>query len=156
MKIAKIDIGFVDTDDVSINVFLPGCKLNCKGCFTPELKDFNAGFEVPMDEVLDQIKGRMELTSTVCLIGGNPPDHKDITEFVKKLKELNAIIWVYCGYEFEKVKSEEWVRYCDYIKAGPYIQHLYNKNYRFASTNQKLYKNDSGKWILEEQYASIS
>lgn len=152
MRIAKIDIAFNDADDVSINVWLPGCKLNCKGCFTPDLKKFNAGFDVPMNEVLDRVKERMELTKIVCLIGGNPPDHENILELTKRIKELGATVWMFSGYEFEKIKNEEWVRYCDYIKAGPYMEELQSKDYRYASTNQKLYKQECGKWKIVEEY----
>ena len=120
MKIAKVDIAFNDTDDVSINVWLPGCKLSCDECFTPELKNFNAGFEVSIEDVMGMVEERLELTKTVCFLGGNPPDHKDIEELTRRAKELGATVWVYSGYEFEKIQDEEWVNNCDYIKAGPY------------------------------------
>lgn len=152
--ISKIDISFNDTNDISsINVWVPGCKLNCEGCFTPELKDFNAGFDVPLEEIIDKIKERMELTNTVCFIGGNPPDYKDINKLIKAVKDLGVTIWLYSGYEFEEIKDKSWVQYCDYIKAGPYIKEKENKDYRWASTNQKLWKRqDSNKWEVEEQY----
>jgi len=156
LKIAKIDIGFVETEDVSINIYLSGCKLNCEECFSPHLKDFNSGKDASVDEVMDVVKERFELTKTVCFLGGNPPDNKNIGELTKQVKELGGIVWVYSGYDFEDIKDKEWVKYCDYIKAGPYIKELASMNYSYASTNQKLYKRESDKWIMEECYASVS
>jgi len=153
MKISKIDIGFVETDDVSINVYLSGCNLNCKGCFSPELKDFKAGYEISVDELIETIKGKFDLTKTVCLLGGNPPDNNDLIDIVKKIKDVGGNIWLYSGYGFEDIKNKEWVQYCDYIKAGPYIESMESKDYRWASTNQKLYHKDKGgKWEIVEEY----
>jgi len=156
MKISKIDIGFVETDDISINIYLSGCKLNCEECFSPDLKDFNSGQNVSIDEVVDMVKERFELTKTVCFLGGNPPDNSNIEELTKRIKDLGAKVWVYSGYNFEDIKDKEWVKYCDYIKAGPYMKELVNTDYSYASTNQKLYKRESDKWTTEEWYASIS
>lgn len=102
------------------------------------------------------VKERFELTKTVCFLGGNPPDNANIDELTKRIKELGGTIWVYSGYNFEDIKDKEWVKFCDYIKAGPYIKELANKEYSYASTNQKLYKRESDKWIVEEHYASVS
>ena len=156
MRIAKVDIAFNDTDDISINVWLPGCRLNCDECFTPELKNFNAGFEVPIEDVIGMIEERLEMTKTVCFLGGNPPDHKDIEELTRKVKELGTTVWVYSGYDFERIQGERWIDNCDYIKAGPYKKELASIEYSYASTNQKLYKRESDKWIMEECNASIS
>ena len=157
MKISKIDTGFIETNDISTNVYLNGCKLNCKECFSPELKDFNSGQEISIDELIEMIKERFELTKTVCFLGGNPPDNNNIEELTKRVKELGGTVWVYSGYNFEEIKDKEWVKFCDYIKAGPYKKkELANKEYSYASTNQKLYKRESDKWVVEDCHAGVS
>jgi anaerobic ribonucleoside-triphosphate reductase activating protein len=150
-NVARIDIGFLETDDISINVWLPGCRLNCKNCFSPELKRFDCGEKILIDDLIDAVRQRSELTKTVCLIGGNPPDNENINEIAAGLKKIGMTVWLYTGYEFSKIQNCKWLQHCDYVKTGPYISELDSNNYRFASTNQKLFRRIDGVWKVEEE-----
>lgn len=68
-------------------IFLPGCTFRCPYCHNPELvlddssQDFLEGY------VLNKLEERKGLVDSVCITGGEPTLHKDLPEFIKKLKD---------------------------------------------------------------------
>ena len=40
---------------VRVSVFMQGCTFNCKNCFNKETHDFNGGFLMDVDEVIEAL-----------------------------------------------------------------------------------------------------
>lgn len=84
-KMSLID--FPET--VSAVVFTMGCNFRCPFCHNPELV-LPEKFNTPLDEeeLFSFLKKRKGLLDGVVVTGGEPTIHKDLPEFVTKIKEL--------------------------------------------------------------------
>jgi pyruvate formate lyase activating enzyme len=74
---------------VSAVVFLGGCNFRCPFCHNRELVLNPDGTEsIPEGEVLQFLKERKKWLDGVVVSGGEPTLHKDLPEFLGKIKEL--------------------------------------------------------------------
>lgn len=125
-------------------IFTQGCSHKCKNCHNPDTHDFNGGYYISVEELLnivESIKGIRGIT----LSGGDPlyKDNKDaVTKFCKLYKERNPdkTIWLYTGYTFEQIdKSEEILKYLDVLVDGRFVEELKSLEIKYrGSTNQRL------------------
>jgi pyruvate formate lyase activating enzyme len=75
--------------EVSATVFTRGCNFRCFFCHNPELvvpEKYNPLLD--SNEVLDFLAGRFGKLTGVCITGGEPLLQPDITDFIKKLKDM--------------------------------------------------------------------
>ena len=139
MRIAGIlTDSIVDGDGVRDVIFLQGCKRACKGCHNPNTWDLCGGEEVPLETIVDRLRG----TSNCITISGGEPllQYDELLELLYLLKQQD--VWLYTGYTFEDIPN--------YIKLGllPFVQVIVdgafeedkkNSELRFrGSTNQRL------------------
>jgi pyruvate formate lyase activating enzyme len=68
-------------------IFLPGCNFRCGYCHNPELVIDEGLNEVMEGWLLNKVEERKGLVDSVCITGGEPTLHKDLPEFIKKLKD---------------------------------------------------------------------
>lgn len=84
-------------------IFTQGCPHKCEGCHNPQTHDFNGGYEVDTDGLLEKIKEN-PLLSGVTLSGGEPFMQVDkMVGFAKKIKNLGLNLVVYTGFTFEQL-----------------------------------------------------
>jgi pyruvate formate lyase activating enzyme len=80
---------------IATTVFTVGCSFRCPFCHNPELvlpeRDGERGSvsEKEFFEFLDKRKNKLE---GVCITGGEPTVHKDLPEFMKKIKERGFLV----------------------------------------------------------------
>lgn len=74
-------------------VYLPGCNFRCPFChnmdlvLTPEnLKN------VEFEEVADYIKQNISFIDGICVTGGEPCRHEDLTSFLTKIRTLKVMV----------------------------------------------------------------
>lgn len=67
-------------------IFLPGCNFRCGYCHNPELVVDEGLNDVMEGWLLNKLEERKGLVDSVCITGGEPTLHKDLPEFIKKLK----------------------------------------------------------------------
>lgn len=106
LRIAGIEKESI-TDGVGIRytVFTQGCKHKCLGCHNPETHDINGGYDIAIDEIIEDLKSN-PLLDGITLSGGDPFfQAKECTELLvrirKELKHLN--VWAYSGFTFEQL-----------------------------------------------------
>lgn len=77
---------------VACTVFTGGCNFRCPFCHNALLvtEDFKAEFSE--DEILSFLEKRRGLLDGVCITGGEPLLHKDITDFIRKTKEMGYAV----------------------------------------------------------------
>lgn len=146
MKIYSLQIGYgiEIKDEISLNIYLSGCKnnKNCERnkCHNPELKDFRNGnnYSLFKDNINKFIKNN--LIGCIVLLGGEPLDQncfdlKDLILYIKS--KCNLPIYLYSGYNYEE-KSELITKLfkigIDGFCLGPYKENgekkwLYKKDY---------------------------
>ena len=75
--------------EVSAVLFTAGCNLRCPFCHNPELVGSAAPEEfLPLSEILAFLQRRSEILGGVCVTGGEPLIHADLTELIGEIKHL--------------------------------------------------------------------
>lgn len=126
-------------------IFVTGCTHNCKNCFNGEYQDFNYGEIWTENETLKAIKYlNDENVSGLTLLGGEPMQNLELIEIVKKIKsEVLKPIWVYSGYTFEEIISNEkrceLLELCDVLVDGRFVEEEKDLKLKFrGSRNQRI------------------
>lgn len=137
----------VDGPGLRTVIWTQGCPHNCKGCHNPQTHDFDKGYKVDIDEVVSQIKNT-KLQRGITISGGEPfVQVEPLIEIVKVVKkETNFDIWIYTGYTFEelisnenKEKNLELLKYVDVLVDGRFIENKKSYDLIFrGSSNQRL------------------
>lgn len=140
-------------DQVTLAINISGCPNHCPGCHSPwlwedvgeQLCDVPAAGGQPDFSALEQIVGNYAACiSCVCFMGGdNSPEEVEACALrVRELWPALKTAW-YSGRELlpPGISAGSF----DYLKLGPYIEAC--GGLRSPSTNQKLYRIDSGRFI---------
>lgn len=150
-------LDFPENDDCIV-LYTIGCVHNCTNCHNKKLQ--NGHNKLSNDDILDLIiKASIKYkTKNIVFSGGDPLYIENVLDVIyinKTLKNKNFYTCVYTGYELDDLNT--FMMSFDYIKTGKYIeekkQHTYKGEDKFqlASTNQKLYKYENGKYNLKSK-----
>lgn len=136
----------VDGVGIRYVIFTQGCRHNCKGCHNKHTHDFNGGYSVDVEDIVEDIK-KYKYLDGVTLSGGDPfYQAKECCKLLKILKnELNINIWCYTGFTYEELMGIKdkyilrMLKHIDVLVDGRYIESLRDLNLRFrGSRNQRL------------------
>lgn len=128
IRIAGIEpYSVVDGPGIRYTIYMQGCLHNCKGCHNPQTHDSKGGYEISLEELLEDIANKEDHLTGFTLSGGDPFEpyiniHKT-KEICKELKERykDKSIWIYTGYTFEQLKHIDWIKeYVDVIVDGKF------------------------------------
>ena len=74
-------------------IFTLGCNFRCRYCHNPELVlPEKYGLEIPIDEVYKFLESRVGKLDAVCITGGEPTEHLDLPEMIKKIKGMGFLV----------------------------------------------------------------
>lgn len=142
LKFINTDVVFQEIpDEVTLAINISNCPCRCPGCHSSYLwKD--EGTPLTTVTLSELIKKYKDTITCLCFMGGDiDPQSVDLLAQEAKRMDSSLRIGWYSGRLriSPAVKMENF----DYIKIGPYIQHLGPLN--SPTTNQRLYKkqNDS-------------
>lgn len=91
MKIYGMEkLSLVDYDGcTACTLFTGGCNFRCPFCHnSPLVVDAVKQIEIPQEEIFDYLSKRTKLLDGVVVSGGEPTLHKDLPEFIAKIKQL--------------------------------------------------------------------
>ena len=93
MKIAGIQkLSLVDFDGhISSTIFTSGCNFACAFCHNSSLIP-NSNDLLKIDNIIDFLQKRKNMLDSVCITGGEPTLHKDLPEFISKIKEMGYLV----------------------------------------------------------------
>lgn len=78
---------------VACTVFTKGCNFRCPYCHNSVLVlEENSVNNVSEDEIMRFLKKRMGILDGVCISGGEPLMHKNIINFIIKIKEMGYLV----------------------------------------------------------------
>jgi pyruvate formate lyase activating enzyme len=80
---------------ISCTVFLIGCDFRCPWCYSSELvlpEKIKLQPRISEKEFFSFLKERQGLLEGVVVCGGEPTIHKDLPDFIKKIKELGYLV----------------------------------------------------------------
>lgn len=80
-------------EKTACTLFTAGCNFRCPFCHNAALVTHIDNSNYFTEEyVLDYLKKRKGVLDGVCITGGEPLMHKDLPEFIKKVKELGYLV----------------------------------------------------------------
>ncbi len=85
-------VSLVDYDgQIATTIFTSGCNFACPFCHNSGLVK---GTEPIIDtsEILEYLIKRKNVLTAVCISGGEPTLHKDLPEFISKIKDLGYLV----------------------------------------------------------------
>ena len=69
-------------------VFTKGCLFRCPYCHNPELVVYKDKGGIDEKELWKHLNKRRGFIEGVCITGGEPTLHKDLPEFIEKIKNM--------------------------------------------------------------------
>lgn len=142
-KIKPVDVA--NGEGVRVSLFVSGCSHRCKGCFNPELWNYNAGQDMTTDDLCKIIDlCSKSYISGLSLLGGEPLDPKNVEVVagvaqIFKQKFPHKTIWCYTGYRYETVKHLPIMKYIDVLVDGQFVEGLKDPRLKFrGSSNQRI------------------
>lgn len=153
MRIAGIiDDDIVDSDDgIAVSLWTVGCPHHCKGCHNQNLWDYDAGQDIPIKMVIDELKQKINkngVMRNLSILGGEPLDPqnvKDVDEVLKGIRAAypNIKIYLWTGYTFEELEKRTDVRGAlrnvDVLIEGRFVEELKQDLPLRGSSNQRVY-----------------
>jgi pyruvate formate lyase activating enzyme len=78
---------------ISAILFTGGCNMRCPFCQNPDLISNQDQLpDLDEEKILDFLKKRKKWLDGICITGGEPLIHKDISDLIKKIKSLNYAV----------------------------------------------------------------
>jgi anaerobic ribonucleoside-triphosphate reductase activating protein len=144
MNIASIQFPcFNPYIESTIEIYVSGCNRKCKGCHNPELQNFNYGEPLDFEKLINYLKEREELFTSISITGGDllEQDNMSAQTLVHKLSQFfpNKKLWLFTGANY-KEDCYYWVwEYFDVVKLGEYKEELKQDGFP-SSSNQRILK----------------
>ena len=134
-----------DGPGVRFTIFTQGCPHDCPGCHNPHTHDPNGGYEIAIDEILDQIR-QDPLLDGITFSGGEPfLQAANLAKIACACHEWNLTVMTYTGYLYEDIlasNNTDWqalLRETDVLVDGPFIQEQATTALPFrGSSNQRI------------------
>lgn len=163
MRIAGIiDDDIVDSDDgIAVSLWTVGCPHHCKGCHNQNLWDYDAGQDIPIKAVINEIKEKINKNGVMrnfSVLGGEPLDPQNIKDVLTVLKEIRAAypnvkIYLWTGYTLEELQERkefnEVLKYVDILIEGRFVEELKQNLPLRGSSNQRVFKVIRGNYSQE-------
>jgi len=74
-------------------IFTRGCNFRCRYCHNPELVLPERYVpQIPLDEIYSFLESRKGQLDAVCITGGEPTQHVDLPDVIKKVKEMGFLV----------------------------------------------------------------
>jgi anaerobic ribonucleoside-triphosphate reductase activating protein len=145
LRFPSYDIVFQEVpDEVTLAINISNCPYCCKGCHSPHLQ-INTGELLNQAALTELLTKYGEAVTCVCFMGGDadPKEVERAAAFIQKTTNNRIKCAWYSG---KAVFPEECsLQYFDYIKLGPYVDHLGGLD--SPMTNQRFYRIENGKMV---------
>ena len=141
--IKKTDIA--NGPGVRVSLFVSGCRNHCPGCFQPETWDFAYGepfTKATEDEIIAAL--RPSWIQGLSILGGEPTEEENEKVLIPFLERVRREmpekdIWLYSGYTWEMLQSEEILTLVDVLVDGPFLLEQKDAGLAFrGSRNQRI------------------
>ncbi|GAB6189020.1 anaerobic ribonucleoside-triphosphate reductase activating protein [Marinitoga arctica] len=84
---------FVDyPKKISAVVYTGGCNFRCQWCHNWKIAYSNDYNSISEEKIIEKLFALRKRLNAVCITGGEPTIHKDLPEFINKIKELGYLV----------------------------------------------------------------
>lgn len=131
----------VDGPGLRTSIYFAGCEHHCPACHNPQTWDFNAGSNMPIDELIEIVT---EADFNVTFTGGDPVyQARQLTKLAKRITDSGKTIWLYTGFTIEQLarmaEARELLQYVEAVVDGPFVESLRDTDLAFrGSSNQRI------------------
>lgn len=131
----------VDGPGLRTSIYFAGCEHHCPACHNPQTWDFNAGSNMPIDELIEIV---IEADFNVTFTGGDPVyQARQLTKLAKRITDSGKTIWLYTGFTIEQLarmaEARELLQYVEAVVDGPFVESLRDTDLAFrGSSNQRI------------------
>ena len=138
MRIAGVETcSFVNGEGCRYVVFVQGCKHHCKGCQNPDTWAFDGGREVPVEDIVADIK-KHKFIDGITLSGGDPYyQQRECKKLLALLPDMN--VWIYTGFEWNRIKSLPLTKLADTVVTGKFKEEMKCEDKMYGSSNQEIH-----------------
>ena len=78
---------------IAATIFTSGCNFRCVFCHNPTLVNNDSDLpNIDENELLEYLGGRTHLLEGICISGGEPTLHKDLPDFIRKIKAFGYAV----------------------------------------------------------------
>lgn len=142
----------VNGSGIRCSLWVSGCTINCKGCFSPKSHKFENGklYDADFEQMILQDIAKPHI-SGLSILGGHMFERQNFEtclELVKKVKSIpGKNVYAWTGHVLSKIQQDsqyaEALDYVDVLIDGPFVESLSSKSlYLCGSSNQRiLYRN---------------
>jgi anaerobic ribonucleoside-triphosphate reductase activating protein len=133
MKVAQYSAcDTVNGKGIRCSLWVSGCTLNCRGCFSPEAQDFAYGVDYDvdfMDRILRDLS--QNYIQGLSILGGHMfelPNYLGCLDLIKKIKFQfpQKDIYVWSGRTLEAIENhslyQESLNWIDVLIDGPFVE----------------------------------
>ena len=141
MRIAGVNpCSLVNGDGIRYTIFTQGCFHQCKGCQNPETWDPKGGYEVDINDLASDILKRWKRGQIdgITLSGGDPYYQNTECRQLLKLLPRDLNVWIYTGFDYEKIKDLELTSLADVIVDGRFDISKRCEGKPYGRSNQRL------------------
>jgi anaerobic ribonucleoside-triphosphate reductase activating protein len=130
--------------ETTLAINLTNCPHRCKGCHSPHLRE-DKGTALTQSILKDLLERYGAAITCICFMGGDaePQEVEQFMAFLRKVPQQNIKTAWYSGRE--RLYPGCNLEYYDYIKLGPYVEHLGAID--SLTTNQRLFRIERGKMV---------
>lgn len=131
----------VDGPGLRTSIYFAGCEHHCPACHNPQTWDFNAGSDMPIDELMKIVT---EADFNVTFTGGDPVyQARQLSKLAKRITDSGKTIWLYTGFTIEQLarmaEARELLQYVEAVVDGPFVESLRDTDLAFrGSSNQRI------------------
>ena len=139
--ISNINTGFIECPcQISLNIYVQGCKMRCEGCQNPELQPFEGGSLINLQEI-EKVLEHHSLSTWICWLGGDAIYQPDgFKAFNKLFKEKNYKVCLYTGAKQKEIT--DLLDNVDVVIDGEWSGTPVTDN----NSNQKVYIKNNNQW----------
>lgn len=126
-------------------IWVQGCSIGCRGCFSPETHDPDSGKRIRLYDLAQQILA-CEGIEGITFSGGEPMEQaRPLALLSGYLKQTGLTVVCYSGYTLNHLihQKNEWIhrflKSIDLLIAGPYVSGKAANLLWRGSSNQKIH-----------------
>lgn len=86
-------------------IWTQGCPLNCDGCFNENTHNLNAGYDIDIKKLAEQINQTNNIRG-ITLSGGEPLYQSNSISKLLNLINKDLDVLLFSGYTFEEIKQD--------------------------------------------------
>ncbi len=130
-----------------VGIWVTGCKKNCPGCMSPDLRNPAGGQTAAPEQIVQAIRRIRGPVDGVTVSGGEPFDQAQALRDTVRLlcEQVTDDVIVYTGYTLEELRArgdpatDETLSLIAVLVDGPYVDALNDSRGLRGSANQKIH-----------------